>query len=192
MQRHTRAFTLLEVMIVVGMAAMVMAISIPFVKKTMHRDAVYQAVHVVEDACRNARTMAILNNATTDLVIAPRERTFSVQPGHSSLTMPRRTSASGPSDLAGALADPDVPAPPRRGLTANAPKPFFGTLDESVSIELLDVNFTEMKDEEMAHVRFHPNGTCDEFTIVLRVGSTAWRKISLEVVTAIPRLEIMR
>ena len=89
MQRHTRAFTLLEVMIVVGMAAMVMAISIPFVKKTMHRDAVYQAVHVVEDACRNARTMAILNNATTDLVIAPRERTFSVQPGHSSLTMPR-------------------------------------------------------------------------------------------------------
>lgn len=190
MQRRDRAFTLLEVMIVVGMAAMVMAISIPFVKKTMHRDAIYQAVHVVEDACRNARTTAILNNATTELVIHPRDRRFAVQPGTSAASMPRRS--GGAPGEEGAFIDPDVPPKPKRGLSAQAPKPFSGALDDSVSIELLDINFTEMKDEEVARVRFHPNGTCDEFTIVMRIGSTAWRKISLEVVTGIPRLEIMR
>lgn len=169
-------------MIVVGMAALVMAVSVPFVQRTIRRDAVYQAVHVVLDACRNARTLAILRNAPMELIIRPKDREFSVRPGAAAVSLPPRVQASG--------GDWDsAPTAPPAGARA---APYSGTLGEDVSIELLDVNFTEFKDAEETKVRFHPNGTSDEFTIVLRIGASAWRKISLEIVTGIPTLEVMR
>ena len=54
---------------------------------------------------------------------------------------------------------------------------------------MVDVNFFEYKDEEEARVRFHPNGTCDELTIVLRSEKNEFRKISLEATTSLARVE---
>ncbi len=34
-------------------------------------------------------------------------------------------------------------------------------------------------------VNFYPNGTCDELTIILRSDQNEWRKLSLEVTTAL-------
>ena len=187
-----RGFTLLEVMIVVGIAALILAISVPFVQRTFKRDAVYRAVKVVEDALHNARATAIFNNAPTDLIIHPQNRSFQV-------------AASGPRSPSATLDDPqdrdEVDDRDRmrggarasiRDFSRHAPKPFSGTLEDEVSIELLDVNFQEYRDEEEARVRFHPNGTSDEFTIVMKIGSTAWRKITLDLVTGLPTLETMR
>ncbi|MBL9139484.1 MAG: type II secretion system protein [Verrucomicrobiales bacterium] len=182
-RRKASGFTLLEIMIVVGIAAMVMAIGIPFVQRTIRRDAVYQAVHVVEEACRNARATAIFKNATTELIIHPKDKAFSVQPGRAT------SSAGAPPPMA---RGGNEPVADKSSFLGHAPKAFNGQLADDVSIELLDVNFTEYKHEEEARVRFHPNGTSDEFTIVLRIGALAWRKITLEVVTGLPTLEIIR
>ena len=68
------------------------------------------------------------------------------------------------------------------------------TLPESVLIELLNVNFgEELKEAEEARVHFYPNGTSDEFTIVInsKVEDKA-TKISLEVVTALTDVEVLR
>jgi hypothetical protein len=35
-----------------------------------------------------------------------------------------------------------------------------------VAIQLVDVNFISRMEEPEARVRFFPNGTCDEFTVV--------------------------
>lgn len=178
-----RGFTLLEVMIVVGIAAMVMAIGIPFVQRTIRRDAVYQAVHIVEEACRNARATAIFKNATTEMVIHPKDKSIGVQAGRNanSTGSPFQTRTSS-----------GEPGTDKTSFLGQAPKPFSGQLADDVAIEFLDVNFTDFKNEEEARVQFHPNGTSDEFTIVLRIGSLAWRKITLEVVTGLPTLEIIR
>ncbi|MGE3311368.1 MAG: Tfp pilus assembly protein FimT/FimU [Limisphaerales bacterium] len=195
-----RGFTLLEVMIVVGIAALILAISVPFVQRTFKRDAVYKAVHVVEDAILNARATAIFNNSATDLVIRPEDRSLSVRanvapPPASSLMNQNRGLNPGGDTWDG---DPDGrgPTPEQRGrardFSRHAPKPFSGSLEDDVTIELLDVNFQEFKDREEAHVRFHPNGTSDEFTIVMKIGATAVRKITLDVVTALPTLETLR
>jgi prepilin-type N-terminal cleavage/methylation domain-containing protein len=180
--RSPPGFTLLEIMIVIGIAAMIMAIGIPFVQRTMRRDAVYQAVHIVEEACRNARATAIFKNATTEVLIHPKDKTFGVQAG-------RATAAAGASAPTQSNGDP---VPDKASFLGHAPKPFSGQLADDVTIEFLDVNFTDLKNEEEAHVQFHPNGTSDEFTIVLRIGALAWRKITLEVVTGLPTLEIIR
>jgi hypothetical protein len=173
-------------MIVVGMAGLVMAISIPFVQRTIRRDAVYQAVRVVEDACHSARAVAIFNNAPCDLVIRPHEKAFRVQPAAAAPRLPSREGE-------GELEAPAAEEPPERGrIGGRAAKPFSGALGEDVAIELLDVNFIEYRDEEETRVRFHPNGTSDEFTIVMRIGASAWRKITLDLVTGLPTLEVIR
>jgi Tfp pilus assembly protein FimT len=179
------AFTLLEIMIVVGMAALVMAISIPFVQRTIRRDAVYHAVHTVKDACRDARASAIFNNATAELVIRPRDKEIRVQPG----TAPVRVRARSPEGFGEEGAQPTVV---HGGLGRQGTGAFTGHLGEDVSVEMLDVNFIEFRDAEEARVRFYPNGTSDEFTIVMRIGASAWRKISLDLVTGLPTLEVIR
>jgi type II secretion system protein H len=57
---------------------------------------------------------------------------------------------------------------------------------ENCSIEMLDVNLQECKDFDTVKVRFFPNGTSDEMTLVLVSGNNEWRKISLELTTALP------
>lgn len=174
---------MLEIMIVVAMAGLVMAVSVPFVQRTIRRDAVYTAVKVVEDACRNARALAIFNNATTEIVIHPLDKTFSVQTasGHGASAPPPLRDSGNPDG-----------SPARRGPANHGLKPFSGTLAEDVIIEILDVNFREYRDAEETRVAFHPNGTADEFTVVLRIGSSAWRKLTLDIVTGIPSLQVIR
>jgi hypothetical protein len=41
-------------------------------------------------------------------------------------------------------------------------------------------------------VRFHPNSTSDEFTVVLRSDQEEWRKVSLEVTTALADMAVVR
>jgi len=59
---------------------------------------------------------------------------------------------------------------------------------ENCTIEMLDVNLQECKDFDTVKVRFFANGTCDEMTLVLRSNNNEWRKISLEITTALPTL----
>jgi regulation of enolase protein 1 (concanavalin A-like superfamily) len=54
------------------------------------------------------------------------------------------------------------------------------------------VNFVDLKSAPDVRVKFHPNGTSDEFTIVIRSSDEQWRKISLEVTTGLARMEAIR
>ena len=76
---RSHAFTLIELMIVIGMAALVMAISVPFVQRTLKRDAVYHAVQTVEEACRNARAQAVFHNRIAELIVRPQEKEVRVE-----------------------------------------------------------------------------------------------------------------
>jgi prepilin-type N-terminal cleavage/methylation domain-containing protein len=66
------------------------------------------------------------------------------------------------------------------------------TFPENVSIEILGVNFVDLKDADEAKVVFHKNGTCDEFTIVLTSADMQAEKISLEVVTGLTDTEVLK
>jgi len=63
---------------------------------------------------------------------------------------------------------------------------------DRITLEMLDVNFIEYKDWEEARVRFYPNGTSDEMTIVLRSDQSEYRKISLECTTGLATVEVIR
>lgn len=60
---------------------------------------------------------------------------------------------------------------------------------DNVSIEMLDVNLHECKDAEWVPVRFFPNGTSDEMTLILRTDTGEYRRISLELTTALASVD---
>jgi hypothetical protein len=72
--------------------------------------------------------------------------------------------------------------------------PFFKktNIPEDVGIEILGVNFVELQEAPEARVKFFPNGTSDEFTIVYHSDGNEVRKISLEIVTGIADVEDVR
>jgi len=60
-----------------------------------------------------------------------------------------------------------------------------GQIDDSIGIEMLDVNLIEYREAEAAKVRFFANGTCDEFTLILHSDRNEWRKLTVEPTTGI-------
>src|SRR5271167_1964927 len=62
-------------------------------------------------------------------------------------------------------------------------------LPNEVTIDILGVNFVQYEKADEAVVHFFPNGTSDEFTIVLHSSAGDYIKISLDTVTALPNVE---
>jgi hypothetical protein len=163
-------------MIVIGIAALVMATAVPFVHSSLRKDPLRQAVSDVVEACSTARARAILTGSPTDLRINPIQRTLEVVP-----SLPSGGNSGAGEELN--LAEGRPAAPPTKGFSA--------TLSPEIIIEMVDVNYQEFKDEEEARVRFFPNATSDEFTIVFHHEQRDWRKITLEVVTALAEVQVL-
>jgi len=58
------------------------------------------------------------------------------------------------------------------------------TLPDGVDFAMLDINLMDFSQSDVSRVRFFPNGTCDEMTVVLH-SADDWRKITLEFSTGL-------
>jgi prepilin-type N-terminal cleavage/methylation domain-containing protein len=164
-----RAFTLIEIMMVVAIIGLFAAIGIPAMLTEMHRGPMSKAVNDVMEICSRARAQAILSDAMTTVVFHPQAREVEIGAIQVSNQISNSTDAPLPSN-----------SPPDTGA-----KPVNSTqFDDSISIEMLDINLLEYKDSDEARVRFFPNGTSDEMTLVLHSGDD-YQKITLEVTTAL-------
>jgi prepilin-type N-terminal cleavage/methylation domain-containing protein len=187
-RKARQAFTLIELMIAVGMMAVFMTIAIPYLYRNLHQDSMRKAVSDVVEACSVARARAILDNSPMELRIRPGERAFSVGP----LAAPSGDEPSGRGVGLPARADhrwgdrmSDRPATSSGGGGA-----FSVTLSKSIVIQGLGVNGEDWTDDAEARVRFYPNGTCEELSIVLLSDKGEQRNIWLEVVTGFSEVEV--
>jgi len=172
---RTTAFTLLELMIVIGIMGIVVTIGVPLVYRLRHEMPLRKAVKDVVEVCSQARARAILQSKAVCVVFHPRELTFAVQ----------GAAAPSPSSEGGdAPADAIRPAMSGSGTS--------GKFSDRVIIEMLDVDLTEYKDAEEVKVWFYPNGVCDELTLILfdpTVERDPRRAISWEVTTGLASVE---
>jgi prepilin-type N-terminal cleavage/methylation domain-containing protein len=164
------AFTLIEIMVVVGIMAMVMLMSIPFVRNTMHREALTQAMRDLEEVCGNARRKAILQGSMAEVIFHPKERTFQVAGGAPT------------SSNAGSASPETTTAPPANSGDS-------GRVADTLIVDMLDVNLSEYKDSDEARVRFYPNGTSDELTVIIHNEKGEYFKMALEATTGLPNWE---
>jgi len=181
------AFTLVELLVVVAIIGLVMTISIPSIYRKLHPDSINKAVEDVMDACRYARGRAILEGAVTELVFRPADRTIEVVPtgmtGHESSEGRTETFASSEGGDALRLGD----QPHRSGGGGSI---FSTKLSDRIIIEGLGINGLDYTEDDVSRIRFFPNGTSEEMSLVLLSDRNERRNITLEVVTALPNVEI--
>ena len=163
-----RAFTLIEIMIVVAIMGIMLAMGVPSILKAIRREGMRKAVNDVVEVCSRARARAILGGKETEVIFHPLEKRFEV-------------GASGTSTIANG----DQAAPVAEQPSRNLPSPTSGQIPDDITIEMLDVNLLEYNRSESVRVRFFPNGTSDEMTMILSSPKSEWYKITLEVTTGL-------
>jgi prepilin-type N-terminal cleavage/methylation domain-containing protein len=173
-----RAFTLIEIMVAIGIVAVIMTIAIPFMGQQLHKDSMRQAVADISEACGQARARAILNGVPTEVRIRPADRSISaVEAGGARSAMPSF----------GADAEPVAT---RSGGGGGI---FSAKLSDHIFIEFIGVNLIpDLQQLEEVSCMFYPNGTSDELVVLIRSDKGEIRKITTEVVTGIPDVEVVR
>lgn len=173
-RRASRAFTLIEIMIVIAIGAVMMATAIPFVGGVLNKKPMVDGTNELLDVFAQARARAILKGQTAVVRIIPAERTFTA-------ALVSRGSEAGRDDYSFGVERLDA--------ARNTASIKSVTLDADIVIETLGINYIDRKDDDVAEVFFHPNGTCDEFTIVFQMHGDDWRMIHLDVLTGIAEFE---
>lgn len=169
------AFTLIEILIVVSLLALVVTTGVPAVFRALKQDPMRQAVTDLVEACSFARAHAILGGVSMELVIVADGGAIRVERA-------REKRAGDARELGGLQAKPVGP-----GSTFLRPM----QLQEDVAVELLYINLRDQMHEPQARVRFYPNGTSDEFAIVLRYNEKV-RKIELDIITGLADVQSIR
>ena len=176
------AFTLIEMLMVLGLIAIFFfTIGIPaFVQaQKSNKTGLRQAVVDVQTGLRNARSRAILQQKPMEFVMSP-------QPGGVRLSVEAVRDRNVTGGVYG-LADSSAKVSPWGSEDFNA------VLDPTIDIKLLDVNGVDILrlevEEPEARVRFHPNGICDDFRLVLQSPERITRLITTEVTTGIATVE---
>lgn len=137
-----RAFTLIEIMIVVAIIGLMAALGAPSLLAMIQKDGMRKAMSDVTDLLGDARAAAILKGQTTYVSFHPADNLLDSSMGKSV------------------------------------------HLADGIAMEGIGINLMDFSETEVSRVRFFPNGTCDELTLVIHSGDD-WRKITLEYSTAL-------
>jgi prepilin-type N-terminal cleavage/methylation domain-containing protein len=152
------AFTLLELMVVVGIIGLVAAMSVPSILSIRREAPMRRAVNDIMEMCERARAGAVLKNTTTTMVFEPRAGKVELRGGDDNAALTKR---------------------PGTG-------PVMSTqFDPGVNVEQLWINVKDWTEAAAAPVNFYDNGTSDEMILVLTCGGQR-QLISLELSTALP------
>lgn len=166
-------------MVVVGVMALLMTISLPSIYHLMHPESMRTSVEKLMEACGEARARAILQGVTTELRIRQVENEISVVSIGSLIP-----------ESAGPLFDAE--GVPIQRKPPSGPSIFKWKFPETIMMKPIFVNGEDWTESEEAAVRFYPDGTSDEMSIVLSSLSSRDaqpRNVWLEVVTGLPDVE---
>ncbi len=188
--RNHGAFTLLELLIVVAIMGIVMTISVPFMNTAiMGNKGINGAMRLMQEACADARALAILRHSTATLTISA-DGSIDVREGGTSRQKDRMESHN----LAGEeWRMADRPVSGGKGMSGGRVEmrhKYPAKLPDGVGIKAILANGIDATDLESAEVRFYADGTCDEFNVILdHPESGERRQVWLEITTGLTDIE---
>jgi type II secretory pathway pseudopilin PulG len=86
------AFTLIEILIVVGIIGLTLTMGVPAFVLALHKEGMRKAESDVLEACQKARAGAIIHAQPQNLIIRPMERTFEAPGSFPATTLPNGVS----------------------------------------------------------------------------------------------------
>jgi prepilin-type N-terminal cleavage/methylation domain-containing protein len=164
-QQNRYAFTLIEIMIVIAIIAIFMTVGIPSMMRALEKDELSRAVHDTIEGCKTARDRAILQGVPWVFIVRENGQ-LDVQ------AAPQEDLRKGARSMAASTKN--IPASPYSG--------FPRKLGEDVMVQEIGVNFISYMQAPEARVRFFPNGTADEFTVVYAF-QTRQRSVTIDIIT---------
>lgn len=181
-RRGSGGFTLIEIMVAVGIIAIILAIGIPTLFREAHRDSMRFAVSSLRETFNEARARAVLDGVVTELKFRPGDRTISVIPG-SPMANKTGSLALDTSEFS----EQRVGSGEQRAGSATTSL----KLSDHIIIDFLGVNLVpDLQSMEEVSAFFYPNGTSDEIVLVIRSDLGEVRKITTEVVTGLMDVEV--
>jgi hypothetical protein len=161
-------------MIVIGIMGVLVTMGVPIVVKAWKKAPMGNAISDIVKVSSEARRQAITYGREVDLMFYPLEGRFVVG-----------SAAAPPPGTPG----PAPRVPPAGGSLAGSDT--AGQFPREITIEMLDINKLrhDFRLDETARVRFFPNGTCDELTLILLSDGGERREIMLEVTTGLAMVE---
>jgi type II secretion system protein H len=169
--RKPAGFTLIEIMMVVGLIGIMFTVGIPTFAKAHNQRPMRVATEELMEILHTARAQAIIQGATVELRINPQEYTFNVSVTGQSTELVERVES---------------------GSAATGKGRFQAKLPAEVGIELLDVNFVPYRDEESAVVHFYSNGTSEEFSVVIQSLQGEYRRLFVDPITGRANYEVIK
>ena len=156
-----RAFTLVEIMVVVAVMGLLIGISIPAFRKIMNKAPLEQGISDVETLCRQARAEAIVKQRAMDVVLNETEETVA-------LTTAARV-INAPDPFTGLI------------IKITEETQLIDQVFLQVDLQIIAPEADEFTVDEI-RIRFYPNGTSE--TLELRVvGAGEAYRLTLDPVT---------
>ena len=186
---RANGFTLIELMIVVALSLLVLRIALPNIARALEKEGMDKAVTDFMEGCKQARALAILTGASTELVIQAEDGRMSIRKNSAPILMRRQFGDTEAPPIDPPAADPSGNPPKSRSKTDRMAH-FERTIPEDIALELFSVNFIDQMEYPEGIIRFHPNGTSDECSVVLLLPDNEGdvrRLISLNPLTGIAR-----
>jgi prepilin-type N-terminal cleavage/methylation domain-containing protein len=175
-RRSSCAFTLIEIMVAVGIIAILLAIAIPSVYQGMNKEPMRKATEDLKEACSQARARAILNGVPTEVRIRPSDR------------LVRAIESSAPADSTPGTTSHEFEGDQFVTKTegGGGGEIFSAKLSDEILIDYIEVNAQfDLQQLEEVTCMFYPNGTADMMALVLRSERGEVRKFMLDLVTGI-------
>jgi len=184
MRAENEGFTLVEIMVVIGILTMVLALGAPSFVRILKKEPLRQAASDLVEALSHARAQAILQGVTTEFVL------------NSDGAMTVRLAPEDRPEATTIAMDPDDPASAPPVAKPNASPgftmpPFSARLHQDIAVALIELNLRNQMEAEETRVRFHPNGTSDDFTILIE-SRAGMRKVFLDSITGLADMEVIR
>lgn len=186
LRRGAGAFTLFEILVVLGILSIVITIGVPTIFHAVQKSPLRQAMSDLEEGCRHARMMAIMQGTPAELVINAVDGTITARPASETAGQPREE------PIAVEPTDPTVVEDRPASARASSIPNFSAKLPDSVAFKRLVVNLQDMMDYTEARIRFYPNGTSDALTATLLSEQNEERTLTLEITTARENVEVTR
>ena len=181
--RISEAFTLIELMVAIALGALMMMVAIPALRAA-HKPPLVRATNDLLEACREARARAVLTGRPMQVVIVVNTRTTELRVE----AAPLREFASLEPVAETSLSDSS------RGSEVKSKSLFQAELPEDVAFRKLLINLHDAMsgDNNVAAIRFFPNGTCDALDAELQWRRLDVRHFTSELVTGLVTAEAMQ
>jgi prepilin-type N-terminal cleavage/methylation domain-containing protein len=185
-RRKTSGFTLIEIMLVIFIMGIVMLVGVPAIYRMLNPPPLAATCTNIQNKCSMARARAIFGDSPMEVRIFVKDRRVDVVP------LPRDEASPATDALAqagGGNAMKETYEMPT--LDGKSPKIPFD-LPADVSIDMVAVNFAVYTEVDFCAVRFYPNGTSDDLTLILRSTDGQYRKVTVDPITGLATIEAVQ